>query len=116
MTSPHTSSFVDFGSVQILGQVDASLSDSQKVASNKRKATQTKESTKKKPSKSSRSSDEIKVLGAKWFERFSRLEAMLLVKNFQPSTGQPTFQQILMPVSPKKHSPVGALTSDRPFI
>ena len=40
------------------------------------------------------------------------LEAMLLARSFQP-TGQPTFHNITMPVSPMKG---GTLPSDRPFI
>ena len=80
------------------------------MGTDKRKVTPTKESTKKKSSKSSSSTsaDEIKALDAKWLERFSRLEAcMLLANSFQATNSQPTFQQISMPVSPKKQSLVG---------
>ena len=43
-------------------------------------------------------------------------EAMLIANTFKPHTCQPTFQQISMPVSPKKYSPVCVLTADRSFI
>ena len=52
-------------------------------------------------------------MDAKWSEHFSHLEAILLERSFQPPTGQSSFQNNTMPVSPKK---VGTLTSDRPLI
>ena len=73
MASPHPASLVPSGSVQILGQVNVSLSNSQKMVADKKNVTPTKETTKKSSSYSS--TDEIKALDAKWLERFSRLEA-----------------------------------------
>ena len=76
---------------EILGDVSASLSD-QKVVTDKRKATLTKESTKKSSKLSSfAASEEIKALDKKWLERFSRLEAMIIASTLQPATGQPSF-------------------------
>ena len=49
---------------------------------------------------------------SKWLERLSRLEAILLAKTFQPHVGKPTFQQISIPVSSKRVSPVCAHASD----
>ena len=73
-----------------------------------------KESTKKMLAKLSTSSaEEIQQLDAKWSEHLSHLEAMVLVRSFQPPTSKPTFQHFTMPVPPKI---VGTLTSDRPFI
>ena len=40
---------------------------------------------------------------------------MFITKTLQPATSPPSHQQISMPVSHKKQSPVGLLTSDRPF-
>ena len=40
---------------------------------------------------------------------------MLIAKIFQSIAGQPSFQQISLPVSPKRHSPVSVITLDRPF-
>ena len=112
MAGPH---LVGPGSVQILGEVDPSFSDGQKVATDKRKVTPEKESTKKSSKSSSSSSfDEIKALETKWLERFSRLEAILLA--FQPTTGQVSCQHISMPVSLKRQLPVDVLASDTPFI
>ena len=39
---------------------------------------------------------------------------MFITKTLQPATSPPSHQQISMPVSHKKQSPVGLLTSDRP--
>ena len=68
--------------------------------------------SKNKMAKSSTSSENIKQLDAKWSERFSPLEAMLLARSFQP-TSQPTFQNIQMVVPPRKLS---TLPSDGPFV
>ena len=112
--SPH-SFLVNPGCVQIIGQVNISSIDNEKVASVKRKVTPTKESAKKKSCKSPSSSDGIKALEDKWSQRFSRLEAMILAKSVQLPAGQPTLQQISIPVSPKKKPPVHSLQIDLLF-
>ena len=58
-----------------------------KAAREKRKSTPGKDSSKKKPAKSTKSisSDELKALDFKWLEKFSKLEAILLVKVTKPS-------------------------------
>ena len=66
MTSP-CPSLVDPDSVQIPWQVDTSTVDREKVATNKREMTPTKESAKKNLSKLSRyTADEFKALDARW--------------------------------------------------
>ena len=65
---------------------------------------------------SSAVSDDIKALYEKWMERFSRLGAMFIAKTITCTASQPSFQQISVPVSPKKYSPVCILTSNRLFL
>ena len=68
---------------------------------------------KKSPAKSNRATTDSKLqlLDQKWSERFSRLEAMPLSKNFNQQ--EPTFQPLV--VSPTKPPPAGAVDNNQPF-
>ena len=64
------------------------------MATDKKMATPVKESANTKSSKLFSSvAEDIKALDKKWSERFSKLEAMLIARTFQPTTSQPSFNR-----------------------
>ena len=100
-----TPTLMDPADVSVLGRVHKE-SDGSSPASKKKRSDPSptpKASSKKKSSSSNKSrSDDIKDLDEKWSERFSRLEAMLVLKSFT------------VPVNPVQNPP-SVVTSDQPF-
>ena len=96
---------VDPADVTVIQKVESKgdVSDRGETPSKKAKKSSHKSPTKKKPSKTPVDfQSDLKGVDDKWSERFARLEALFLAKNFQ------------VPVEPVKSTEV--VVSDRPFI
>ena len=120
-----SSSLIDPSVVTVVGVVDdqgivkspGSSSDKKKKQNvDKPKAQTSKDSKADKPSKSlkpTKSSQDSRFdqLDQKWFERFNRLEALLLVKSLE----QPGLAFTTVKVTPT-HSPPKTVVSSKPFI
>ena len=96
---------MDPADVTVLGKVESkgdNGSDRGKTPSKKGRKSSLRSPSKKKSSKPVDFQTELKSIDDKWSERFSRLEALFLAKNFT------------VPVEPVQSSDV--VVSDRPFI
>ena len=104
--SSSTPTLVDPAHVSVLGKVDKDkTSQSKSTPAKKTKCSESpKPSASKKKSSSRPSADDLKQLDDKWAERFSRLEAMLLVKTFT------------VPVEPVVKPASDVTTSQKPFL
>ena len=108
VSSSPAPTLVDPSHVSVLGKVEGDKAvkpETTPAAAKKKRSDSPKPSaSQKNPSTSSRpSSEDLKNLGDKWAERFTRLEAMLLAKSFT------------VPVEPVVNAAAEVSTSQKPF-